>query len=109
MTWALEGGIVTADAMNARGYGSGKRSNYQIFSLKRQDIFMLAFMGILASCVIALIAGGGTAASYTPVMEITPLSGLRGIGFAAYALFLLLPTVLYVKEAIVWRISRSGI
>lgn len=27
-SWALEGGIITADSMRSRGYGSGKRTNF---------------------------------------------------------------------------------
>ncbi len=109
MTWALEGGVITADSMKARGYGTEKRTSFRMHSLQRQDIALLAWMGALAAAVVVLIANEGTAADYTPVMSITPVTGRRAIGFAAYCLFLSLPTVLYVKEAIQWRISRSGI
>ena len=109
MTWALEGGVITADSMKARGYGTGRRTGFQTCRMTSQDRILLAVMALTASVMIVLIAGGGTAADYTPVMNITPVTGRHMWGFLAYCVFLSLPTVLYVKEAIQWRISRSGI
>ena len=109
MTWALEGGIITADAMNARGYGSGKRTTFEIFMLKKRDIILLVILGALAAAVISLIARGATAAAYTPEMSIEPVTGENLYGFICYCIFLLMPAILYVKEAVSWRISRSGI
>ena len=109
MTWALEGGVITADSMRSRGYGTEKRSSYQIQKLKKLDVILLSVMAVLAAAIIWLIAGGGTAADYTPIMKITPVTGKYLLGFAAYCVFLSLPTVLYIKEAIQWHISRSKI
>ena len=109
MTWALEGGVITADSMKARGYGTGKRTGFQIHRFTVQDAVLLGLMAAMAAAMIVLIAGGGTAADYTPVMNITPVTGNNLFGFLAYCVFLSLPTVLYIKEAIQWRISRSGI
>ena len=109
MTWALEGGVITADSMRSRGYGTEKRTAFQIQKLKKLDVVLLSVMAVLATVIAGLIAGGGTAADYTPIMKITPVTGKYLLGFAAYCVFLSLPTVLYIKEAIQWRISRSGI
>ena len=109
MTWALEGGVITADAMRSRGYNAGKRSCFLIHTMRAPDRLLLGIMAVLAAAVIALIGAGGTAAAYTPVMNITPVTGRHVWGFAAYCAFLSLPTVLYIKEAIQWRVSRSRI
>ena len=109
MTWALEGGVVTADSMRSRGYGTEKRSSYQIQKMKKLDVILLSVMAVLAAAIVWLIAGGGTAADYTPIMKITPVTGKYLLGFAAYCIFLSLPTVLYIKETIQWHISRSKI
>lgn len=109
LTWALEGGIITADAMTSRGYGSGKRTNFEIFTLKKRDILLLILLGVLAAAVITLIVRGATAAAYTPEMSIEPVTGANLFGFVCYCIFLLMPAILYLKEAISWRISRSGI
>ena len=109
MTWALEGGVITADSMRSRGYGTDTRTTFQIHTMDGQDVVLLAVMAVLAAAIIGLIAGGGTVANYTPVMEITPVTGRYLVGFAAYCVFLSLPTVLYIKEAVQWHISRSRI
>ena len=77
--------------------------------MKNTDRVLLGIMTLLGTAVIILIARGGTAADYTPVMNITPVSGRHIWGFAAYCAFLSLPTVLYIKEAVQWHVSRSGI
>lgn len=100
--WALEGSIVTADSMRARGYGTGKRTNFQIYRMTLRDWVLLAVIGALELCV--LIAGG-TGAVYTPKMKIDPVTW----GFWAYCILLFLPSFLHIEEVIAWRISRSKI
>ena len=107
--WALEGSVVTADSMNSRGYGTAKRSCYHSYSFKEADIIISSVFVIL--CIIAAIfvfSGSGTA-TYTPIMEITPITGGNLMGFLAYILFLLAPTILNLKEELQWHISRSKI
>ena len=58
---------------------------------------------------LAVIAVGGTTAEFTPVASIPPIRGWNACGFAAYCVFLIVPTALHVKEAIQWHISRSRI
>ena len=99
-TWALEGSIVTADSMRARGYGTAKRTNFRIYRLTGRDILLLAVMGLLSAAVLIL---GGTAASFTPAYSADPV----GWGLAAYGAFLLIPVILHVKEAILWHILIS--
>ena len=79
-----------------------------VYSVFTTDKVVYLF-GKVSPAMSVLIARGGTAANYTPIMDITPVSGRNVWGFAAYCVFLSLPTVLYIKEAIQWRISRSGI
>ena len=108
-SWALEGSVVTADSMNSRGYGTAKRSCYHSYQFKAADIVISVMFIIL--CMVAtvfLLAGSGTA-TYTPMMEITPVTGGNLVGFLAYILFLLTPTILNLKEELQWHISRSKI
>ena len=109
ISWALEGGVITADSMKARGYGTGERSRFQIFRMTARDVVLLVLLGVLAAAVIVMIARGGTTAEFTPVLDIAPIRGGHAAGFAAYCVFLILPTALHVKEAIQWHISRSRI
>ncbi len=100
--WALEGSVVTADSMRARGYGSAKRTSFRIYRMTLRDWVLLALMIFLAAGVIIL---GGFKAEFTPVLSVSPLNW----GFAAYCVFLSIPTALHIKEALQWRISISGI
>ena len=107
--WALEGSVVTGDSMRSRGYGTAKRTSFMIYRMTGIDGVLLAIQSVLILTVIATVATGGTTATYTPDFYIAPVAGLHRLGFAAYCGYLLIPTVLHVKEAIQWRISRSRI
>lgn len=108
-SWALEGSLVTADSMRARGYGAGRRSSFRIHRMKAADWSLLALMLCLIGTVICFAACGSTKASFTPVWDIAPVSGIRVWGLAAYGAYLQIPTVFHCKEAIQWHISRSKI
>ena len=101
--------MVTGDSMRARGYGSGRRTSFQIYTMKRGDWCLLAVLMFLAAAVIAVSAMGPTAAEFTPVLSIAPVSGIYALGFAAYCAYLLIPSVLHLKEELQWRRSRSKI
>ena len=100
--WALEGSIITADSMSARGYGAAKRSNYQIYRMTTRDWLLLGLTLLLG---LATLISGGKTAEFIPALRIDPL----GVGFAIYCLYLLIPTALHLKEAITWHILRSRI
>lgn len=100
--WALEGSVVTADSMRARGYGAAKRTNFRIYRMTASDWVLLGLIAVLAA---ATIFGGDKTAEFIPVLQIAPLTW----GFGAYCAYLLVPTALHVKEAITWHILRSRI
>lgn len=100
--WALEGSVVTADSMRSRGYGGAKRTNFQIYRMTVADWVLLVLTAVLAA---ATIFGGDKSAEFIPALQIAPLTW----GFGAYCAYLLLPTVLHLKEALTWHILRSRI
>lgn len=99
---ALEGSIVTADSMRSRGYGSTKRSSFQIYRMQPGDYVLLLLMAVL---LLGVIFYGHTDVSYTPRLMVQNISW----DFALYSLFVFLPVILHTKEAIEWRISSSAI
>ena len=107
--WALEGGVVTGDSMRSRGYGSAKRTSFMIYRLTGIDLVLLALQFLLAAAVLATAMTSGTTATYTPDFYIAPVSGMHILGLVAYCAYLSIPTVLHIKEAIQWHISRSKI
>ena len=102
VTWSLEGSVITADSMRARGYGSGKRTSFRLYRITPRDITLICLMAILALCTLF---AGGTVAEFTPTIRIASLSW----GYAAYWLYLLTPIVYELKEAAQWQISVSKI
>lgn len=105
-SWALEGSVVTADSMRSRGYGTGKRSSFMIYTMTSLDWGLLAAFSVLLGLVVFV---GDKTATFTPELSIAQIGGWNSLGLAAYGVFLLLPTVLHIKEAIQWHISRSRI
>lgn len=108
-SWALEGSVVTADSMNSRGYGTAQRSCYHTYRLKAADIVITAIFIVLCIVVAVFLFTGSGTATYTPMLEVTPVTGANLVGFLAYILFLLTPTILNLKEELQWHISRSKI
>ena len=103
--WALEGSIVTADSMRARGYGSARRTSFRLYRMTVRDWAVLAIEVVLALIVIWTIGSGGTEASFTSRITVAPVTA----GYAAYWAFLLIPTAIEIKEALQWRIILSKI
>ena len=107
--WALEGSVVTGDAMRSRGYGSTKRSSFMVYRMTGMDICLLVTQCLLILMVLASMITGGTNAEFTPDLSIAPIKGFYVPGFLAYWAYLLIPVILQIKETIQWHISRSRI
>lgn len=107
--WALEGGVVTGDSMRSRGYGSAKRTSFVVYRMTGIDFSLLVIQCVLILAVLGTALTGGTTATYTPDFYIAPVSGMHILGLVAYCAYLSIPTVLHIKEAFAWHISRSKI
>lgn len=100
--WALEGSIVTADSMRSRGYGTKRRTTFQIYRMTLRDWVLLV---LILGMEISVLLAGGTGAAFTPRIKLDSLTW----GFIVYCFFLLIPAILHIKEVITWRILRSTI
>lgn len=109
-SWALEGGVVMADSMRSRGFGTGKRTSFSIYRVGRRDKALLVLMPVLLLLMIICAERGGMEVSYFPHLNATgPDSVWTVLGIVCYFLFLSIPTVLHVMEELTWRILRSKI
>ena len=104
-SWALEGSVVTGDSMRARGYGCAKRTSFMIYRMGMTDWTLLVVQTVLLALVILAACFGQLNAAFTPQFHIAPVSW----GIAPYTAFLLIPTVMHIKEALQWHISRFKI
>ena len=109
VTWALEGGIVTADSMEARGYGIGRRTHFSDFSVRRCDLGLLALIGLLGGACIASMAVGALDVVFYPRIVWADFGGIALTGYLSYAALVLLPSFLEMEERIRWSCLRSKI
>lgn len=103
--WSLESGILTADSMRSRGYGTARRTHFHLYRMTASDWVVLAWMAFTAAVTLWGAANGSTAASYTPTLSFAPATP----ALAGYCLFLLTPTVIHLKEVLLCRIFISRI
>lgn len=106
-TWALENGITTAESMEARGWGSGKRSYLSPFKVMASDVFHL-----LTSSLFFAVAMWGVIKSKTsfyPFFSFYKGTVARTVGYLSAAALSFLPSVIEIKEAIRWKYLMSKI
>ncbi len=108
-SWALEGAVITADSMRARGYGVSKRGSFQVYKWQLADVLLLIGTIVLFVVTVAGAILGWTKASFTPEFNITPVTGIRAVGNLAYAVMLPLPAIMNTLEAMKWKSFRSRI
>lgn len=102
ITYSLEGSIITADSMQGRGYNPkaiyGKRYKTSVLDVAFVMITLLLSVGVGVLCVV-----NKTAVTFQPTIEVN--------GFSAFALVLfvvleLMPTIICLKEEILWKLSQ---
>ena len=129
-SWALEGGVSTADSMRSRGFGQARRTAYARYRFTGRDGVLLACMALLAAISVAAIAGGFASADFAS-LAIAPASGpisaeagaapdpvslmigsvpdpISACGFVAYSAFMALPSAITIGERLIWHISLSN-
>ena len=108
LTWALENGIVTADAMEARGYGEGKRTSFAIYRFQRRDGAVTAFIAVLSGWIFYGIFRGWADFRYYPTFSVAHDAASMFI-YIAYALLVALPSVIEAGEMMRWKYLKSKI
>ena len=129
-SWALEGGMSTADSMRSRGFGQARRTAYARYRFTARDGALLACMALLAAISVGAIAGGFASADFAS-LAIAPASGpisagagaatdpvslmirsvpdpISACGLVAYSTFMALPSAITIGERILWHISLSN-
>lgn len=121
-SWALEGGVLTADSMRSRGFGQAKRTAYARYRFTVRDGVLLACMAALVAVSAATIASGcadatfvapGGAAPTGTVLDFATFFGAAPnpaslCGLLAYSTFMALPSAITIGERVIWLISLSN-
>lgn len=106
LVFSLEEAIQTADSMKARGYGTGRRSAYHRFRIRKLDVVSLCFLAVLfAFAVYGRIKGWGVLDVY-PIMEEASLSGTETGLLLAVICYIGFPAMIELKGAFRWHTSN---
>ena len=109
VTWALENGIITADSMEARGFGTGRRTQLRRFRFTATDIIFLTIT--LALLLVTCLAIGRKSLSFEfyPSISCKAPDVLGICGLAAYGLLILMPMILETVVSLKWKYLRSAV
>lgn len=100
MGWSLENSLETADAMRARGWGASHcRTRYERYHFGAHDALCLCIV-ILSGVVVAVLAWAAMS-SFSFYPQIT--GTFVWWGYAPYAVWMLMPAVLHVRETVMFR------
>lgn len=102
-TWALENGIIAADSMACRGYGTGRRSFYSAYGFKKSDgVFLTLQLVFIAGTVIPSFF---TRCSYQyyPSLDFPDINAAFIISAASYTLLVLLPLIAEITDRLKWK------
>lgn len=103
LTYSLEEAIQTADSMSARGYGLGKRSQYESYPWKWRDMFFLLYLIFFSTVTVMGWKSGVSLLKLTPVLESIAITTSNWLYLAAWILLISLPIVTEGKEVLRWK------
>ncbi len=107
--WALENGIVTAGSMSARGYGTGKRTHFAIFTFSRRDALTLSLTLALLVGTLVPMALGALDFAFYPTLQLHHRGALSWLGYLSYGALVALPIFIETEDAVKWKYLRSTI
>ena len=108
-TWALENGIITADSMTARGYGTGRRTQLRRFRFTVIDALFTIFTLCCLGVTLVSIATESLSFVFYPHIEIGVRDTLGVCGVIAYAILVLLPVLIEMEVSLRWKYLQSKI
>lgn len=109
VTWALENGIITADSMEARGYGIGRRSQLKRFVFRTSDIILLISTLILLGVTAAAVGTDSLSIDFYPEIKLNTPDILGISGIISYGALILLPLIIETEVRLKWKYLRSTI
>lgn len=107
VTWMLESSVETALSMKCRGYGTGKRSSFSLYSFSRRDFKALCFLVIATGYVLFGHSLEVTYFSYFPVMLSIETNVFSASVMTVYFMLCIMPCYIEIKERIKWNVIKS--
>lgn len=109
ITWAIDSSLDTSLSMKARGYGSGKRSNYSLYRIKVSDIILLLINLLIVCLFVYFFVIGKFSFYYYPNLTNIRFDSYLIVFLSLLAMFMLYPVLYEVKEKIKWHYLKSKI
>ncbi len=109
ITRCTENGIITADSMEARGYGNIARTSFSFYKLRFYDIIYIIIYALLAGVTVFAIANGCVSLEYYPTVTVPEASALTYASYICWASLVFLPTLTQAGEEIKWKYLLSRI
>ena len=109
VAWSLENSVETAASMRARGYGIKGRTSFSLFRFYRSDGAVLACSAALLILALVGVGTGDCTFYFYPRISPLPHTPLAIVSYIAFAALSLLPFIIEVKEALVWKYCISRI
>ena len=108
-SWALEGSVITADSMKARGYGLSGRTAFSLFRFTARDFKLLLIILALGIYTVLGAALGELRFWYFPSLGGKTPTGFGISVYAAYFILCGLPLIIDLWEVRRWNSLRSKI
>lgn len=106
LTWSLEEALETANSMEARGYGTGKRSSYLPFQWEKRDVgWLIAIWIIFITCLAGGMLGYGKIYIY-PELGTLQFYPLDWVLIGCLSILVTFPLLVEGREQIRWKLSR---
>lgn len=84
-TWAFEHSMNTADSMQARGYGTRRRTQYRRQRFKPVDAALCAVIAVLSAAAVIFIKCGRVSMHFYPITDALPLDAESVTAYVCYA------------------------
>ncbi|MCR5685449.1 MAG: energy-coupling factor transporter transmembrane protein EcfT [Lachnospiraceae bacterium] len=109
VTWGLENGIITAESMAARYFGTGKRSRYALFKFGREDLYVVMTVAVLSVIPVVCLFKGDFDTVFYPEFLMNEPDIRTVLGYLCYGVIILIPVIMKVLENYRWKFLRSRI
>ncbi|MBO1005549.1 energy-coupling factor transporter transmembrane component T [Pseudogracilibacillus auburnensis] len=101
--WSLENAMLQADGMKAKGYGLKGRTNFSLFRWHVKDSVMLILIILLLGILLFLHGMNHFTFNYYPALTKITLSWESSCQFFIVLVFMMLPTLMEIKENLHWK------
>lgn len=107
IAWSLEASIETADSMEARGYGTGRRTSFHLFHFQKKDACCLGIEVILIIGCLYGVFNDYVQAYYFPVFVAANNHRYTAITCLLYLMLSLFPMIYDIGGVLRWKQLNS--